>query len=53
MAEQESPKVRGRVVLATGTVVEVPEESVSVATEHYDPKNKATVPVVSSFVVRD
>ena len=47
------PTPKGRLVLATGTIVPVPAESVSVATHHYDPRTKATVPVVSSFIVSD
>jgi hypothetical protein len=42
---------RGRLVLATGLVVAVPAEGVSVATSHYDPNVGATVPVVAAFVL--
>lgn len=46
-----APKLLGRLVLATGTIVEVPAEAVSASTQHYDPKNKITVPVSSAFVL--
>lgn len=49
----ETPAEKGRLVLATGAIVTVPAESVSVSTEHYDPQLKATVPVVSSFILND
>ena len=49
--KKPAPKPKGRLVLATGTIVAVPAESVSVATHHFDPKLNATVPVVSSFII--
>jgi hypothetical protein len=50
---EEETDDRGRLVLATGLVVAVPAEGVSAATHHYDPKAKATVPVVSAFVLTE
>lgn len=49
----DAPELKGRLVLATGAVVKVPAEGASAATAHYDEELKATVPVVSSFVLTD
>lgn len=44
---------RGRLVLATGEIVSVPAESVSVATEHHSANLGASVPVASRFVLAE
>jgi hypothetical protein len=51
--EQTAADERGVLQLASGTLVRVPAEGVQVATEHYDPDLKATVPVVGRFVLND
>lgn len=51
-AQSDEPvELKGRLVLATGEVVSVPAEGLQVSTLHYSEQHKATVPVVSTFLV--
>lgn len=50
-ADDEPDPLLGRLALATGRVVAVPAVGCQAVTHHYDDEAKATVPVVSSFVL--
>jgi hypothetical protein len=47
----ETVELKGRLVLVTGEVVEVPAEGLNVSTQHYSEKYKTTVQVVGSFLI--
>lgn len=50
-AADEPDPLKGRLVLATGTIVAVPAAGVAVTTHHFDESVGQDVPVVNRFVL--